>query len=90
MLNDKADELGISEKYCSNLYKKISDDNFKNFLNKYRIERAKEIIMKNNNIKITDLSTMVGFNSSNTFIRVFSKYTGTTPKTFANQLHDEI
>ncbi len=88
MLNDMADELGISAKYCSNLFKKLSDDNFKNFLNKYRIERAKEIIMKDPNIKVTDLCTMVGFNSSNTFIRVFSKYTGTTPKTFANQLHE--
>lgn len=87
MLNDMADELGISAKYCSNLFKKLSDDNFKNFLNKYRVERAKEIILKNTNIKVTDISTMVGFNSSNTFIRVFSKYTGTTPKAFANQVN---
>lgn len=86
MLNDMADELGISAKYCSNLFKKLSDDNFKNFLNKYRIERAKEIIVNQPDIKITDLCTMVGFNSSNTFIRVFGKYTGTTPKAFANQL----
>lgn len=88
MLNDMAGELGISAKYCSNLFKKLSDDNFKNFLNKYRIERAKEIITKNPSIKVADLGTMVGFNSSNTFIRVFNKYSGITPKAFANQLHD--
>ena len=39
--------------------------------------------MENPNLKIADLSTMMGFNSSNTFIRVFGKYTGMTPGTFA-------
>ncbi|MEG7531218.1 MAG: helix-turn-helix transcriptional regulator, partial [Hungatella sp.] len=81
-----ADELGISGKYCSNLFKKLSDDNFKNFLNSYRIDKAKELIEKNPKIKITDLSLLVGFNSSNTFIRVFGKYTGMTPKAYANML----
>ncbi|MEG0688368.1 MAG: helix-turn-helix domain-containing protein, partial [Hungatella sp.] len=86
MLDNMADELGISGKYCSNLFKKLSDDNFKNFLNSYRIDKAKELIEKNPKIKITDLSLLVGFNSSNTFIRVFGKYTGMTPKAYANML----
>jgi len=79
MLTDLADYLNISPKYCGILFKQLSDNNFKDFLNRYRIERAKEIIEKNPSVKIVDLSTMVGFNSSNSFIRVFNKYVGITP-----------
>lgn len=86
MLNDMANKFNISPKYCSALFKKLSDDNFKNYLNKYRIERAKEFLEKDPDLKITDLSSMVGFNSSNSFIRVFSKYTGLTPKAFADKI----
>lgn len=85
MLNDMANRFNVSPKYCSALFKKLSDDTFKNFLNKYRIEKAKEFLEKNPDLKIADLSSMVGFNSSNSFIRVFSKYTGLTPKAFADK-----
>lgn len=86
MLIDLADKFNISIKYCSALFKKLKDDNFKNYLNKYRIERAQEFIKHHPDIKITELSKMVGFNSSNSFIRVFSRYTGITPKTFAEKV----
>lgn len=86
MLNDMANRFNISPKYCSTLFKKLSDDTFKNFLNRCRIEKAKEFLEKDPGIKIADLSSMVGFNSSNSFIRVFSKYTGLTPKAFADKL----
>lgn len=39
-----AEALGISAKYCSNLFKKLSNDTFKNFLNHYRIDQAKKIL----------------------------------------------
>jgi len=82
MLDDMAEALGISGKYCSNLFKKLSDDTFKNFLNSYRVEQAKHLLEQDSSIKISDLSLMVGFNSSNTLIRVFRKYTGLTPKEY--------
>jgi len=71
MLTDLADYLNISPKYCGILFKQLSDNNFKDFLNRYRIERSKEILEQDPSIKIVDLSAMVGFNSSNSFIRVF-------------------
>ena len=46
MLNDLADYLNISPKYCGILFKQLSDNNFKDFLNRYRIERSKEILTK--------------------------------------------
>lgn len=89
MLNDLAEQFNISPKYCSILFKQLSASNFKDYLNHYRIEQAKRFIRQNPQIKTKDLSTMTGFNSSNTFIRVFSKYTGVTPQKYAMSLDDE-
>ena len=61
-------------------------NNFKDFLNRYRIEKAKEILRDDPSIKIVDLSAMVGFNSSNSFIRVFSKYEGITPGAYVDRI----
>ncbi len=61
----------------------------KNYLNSYRIEKAKEILYHNTDMKVSTLGKQVGFNSSNTFIRVFTKYTGMTPKVFAEQIKKE-
>ena len=86
MLNDLAEHLNISPKYCGILFKQLSDNNFKDFLNRYRIEKAKEILRGDPSVKIVDLSAMVGFNSSNSFIRVFSKYEGITPGAYVDRI----
>ena len=89
MLTDLADYVNISPKYCGILFKELSDNNFKDFLNRYRIEKSKEILKKNPSIKIVELSAMVGFNSSNSFIRVFNKYVGVSPKTYRERLRSQ-
>lgn len=86
MLNDLAAQFNISPKYCGILFKQLSDNNFKDYLNNYRIEQAKKFIAENPSLKTKDLSLMTGFNSSNTFIRVFSKYTGFTPQKYAEHI----
>lgn len=86
MLNDLADQFNISPKYCGILFKQLSDNNFKDYLNRYRIEQSKKLIQERPSMKTKDLSVMTGFNSSNTFIRVFGKYTGTTPQKYAEQI----
>lgn len=78
-LDNLADYLGHSFKYTSILFKKVMGDNFKNYLNIYRIEKAKEIMAENKDIKIKDLAEKIGYNSSNTFIRIFRKYEGVSP-----------
>lgn len=78
-LEDLADHLGLSFKYTSILFKKIMGDNFKNHVNLYRVSKAKEVLSENENVKIKDLAESLGFNSSNTFIKVFKKYEGVSP-----------
>ena len=78
-LENLADHLGHSFKYTSVLFKKVMGDNFKNYLSIYRIEKAKELMQENEGLRIKDLAELVGYNSSNTFIRIFRKYEGISP-----------
>ncbi|WP_300331442.1 helix-turn-helix transcriptional regulator [Fusobacterium sp.] len=78
-LENLADYLGHSFKYTSVLFKKVIGDNFKNYLSIYRIEKAKELMRENPNLRIKDLAELTGYNSSNTFIRIFRKYEGMSP-----------
>jgi AraC-like DNA-binding protein len=55
-------------------------------LNNYRIDIAIKMLEKDPNRKISDISTSVGFNSSNSFIRVFDRKMGITPGLFAEQV----
>lgn len=84
-LDNLADYLGLSFKYTSILFKKVMGDNFKNYINIYRIEKAKVILKENKDIKIKDLAEELGYNSSNTFIRIFKKYEGISPTQFNPQ-----
>lgn len=87
MLTDVAQHCKITAPYCSMLFKKYNFDNYKNFLNKYRIQQACKILSSNPEIKIQDLSLMVGFNSANSFIRVFGKFMNKSPKAYLDDLN---
>lgn len=86
MLVDLSEKFNLTPKYCSYLFSQLSNDNFKTYLNKLRIEKACEMIDKDPNIKISYLSQITGFTNANTFIRVFSKYKGVTPKLYAMEV----
>ena len=88
-LQNMADYFNITPKYCGLLFLKLSNENFRNYLNRYRIDRAKEMLASDPDMRIQDLAGVVGFNSSNTFIRVFDKYVGCSPKIYAMQIIEE-
>lgn len=78
-LNDIAEYFSITPAYVSMLFKKEHGYNFKDYLNMHRINQAKKIIEQETNIKNVDLAKSVGFNSVNTFLRLFKKYEGVSP-----------
>ncbi|MGL6099076.1 MAG: helix-turn-helix transcriptional regulator [Fusobacteriaceae bacterium] len=79
-LVDLSEFLGCSDKYASILFRQITGNNFKDYLTNHRMKIANEIIISNKNIKIFELASLVGYNSSNSFIRAYKKVYGTSPK----------
>ena len=85
-LQDLSDKFNITPKYCSKLFARLNNDTFKNYLNTVRIEKAREMLSENPLIKIVELAGKVGFNSATSFIRVFNKYAGVSPKAYAERI----
>lgn len=82
-LQSVADHAGVSSSYISKLIVKELGISFTEYLNNYRVERAKELI-QNSNLKIYEISERVGYGSIENFSRVFKRITGKSPKEFAS------
>tara|TARA_R110002073_G_scaffold128999_3_gene275058 strand:+ start:11152 stop:12276 length:1125 start_codon:yes stop_codon:yes gene_type:complete len=77
-------EMEVQNHYISyviNIYKNV---NFQDYINQFRIEKAKKLIKDNFSKEFTfeALAKEVGFNSSTSFYRAFKKFTNHTPKEF--------
>lgn len=90
-LKSLAKKLSIGERYLSQIINESYNDNFYDFVNRYRIEETKKLIKTMNGTPRTIISVAyeVGFNSKSTFNSAFKKYTGYTPKEY-RELHKKI
>lgn len=80
-MTDVSNELEMSVTYLNQKFKKGTSYTFNEYLNRYRIEKAIELIKKNED-KITIIATDVGFSNYRYFINVFKKYTDFLPSDF--------
>jgi AraC-like DNA-binding protein len=86
-------ELGTNKKY---LYLALSNnkENFRSFVNRYRIEESKQLINEHieigNSILLSQIYTEVGFNSNVTFYRSFKSMTGLTPRDYVVEKSKEL
>ncbi len=80
-LTDMADYFNMSPCYLSTMFKHYTGENFKDYLNFYRVKKAKEYLQKGK-MKMGTVAKLVGCNSINTFIRIFKKYEGVPPGQF--------
>jgi|GEM_PF-6391402 len=78
-MNDISEKFELSASNISKQLKNKYNIGFKSYLNKQRVNRAKEIMDQDKNIKIKDLALMVGFNNVVSFIRIFKKIEGISP-----------
>jgi YesN/AraC family two-component response regulator len=73
-----ADKLNLSSGYVSKYYKEKTGVNFSDFLNEFRIQKAKELLQQSD-YRIQDIAGQVGYFNVNSFIRMFRKVTGMPP-----------
>lgn len=84
-LKDVANLCGVSVQYLSKVFKEEMGINFIDYLNSYRIRKAKEL-MYANKTSIKEICFEVGYNDPNYFSRIFKKSTGKTPRGFVQSL----
>ena len=79
-----AEKLEISVNHLSQVINQQSGKNFFKFINEYRVEEAKKLLLDQSNKKYTILAIAYdcGFNSKSSFNTIFKQYTGKTPSDF--------
>jgi AraC-like DNA-binding protein len=83
-LFELAEVSGIHPKKLSYIINKKAKSNFNHFINKYRIQEAKDLL-KNpeyDYLNMQGIASLSGFNSKSTFFTMFKKFTNTTPNVF--------
>ena len=73
-----AEELEISYGYFSHLFKKQVGISFVKYLNKYRMDKAEELL-KNTNLKVYEIAEKVGIPEYIYFAQVFRNVKGVSP-----------
>lgn len=84
MLSNK---LGTTKHNTSQIINEHFKENFFEFLNDFRIDEAKELLISDSNqLNITEILYEVGFNNKVSFNNAFKKRTGLTPTQFKNRM----
>lgn len=76
-LKSLAEYLNLSKHYVCYLFRKETGENISLYVNKVRIEKAKQLVLDSNN-KIKDIYDRVGFSDQQYFSKIFKKITGMT------------
>ena len=80
-----AEHFNLTVSYISRIFKKYCQENFKDYLANYRIQKATEILEESPYIKISDLAKRVGYSNVSSFIRNFKKVKFVSPGEYKNQ-----
>ncbi len=81
-LKKLSDELGVSSHQLSQILNERLGKNFNTFINEFRIEEAKKLMVEEPDRSIMSISIAVGFNSYTTFCTTFSKIAGMSPRIY--------
>jgi AraC-like DNA-binding protein len=85
---DLAKDLKIHPRRISTAINTLSEYNFSSYINHYRIQKAKSLLLNdvNMNLTIEGIGKEAGFQSKSSFYSAFKKVTGTTRTKFKEKL----
>lgn len=80
-LGDVAQAVWLNPVYFSSVFKKETGENFRDYLHKYRINIAKDLL-RTTHQNVNQICHAIGYDDANYFIKIFRKYVGLTPSEF--------
>ena len=80
-MQDVARAMNYSDAYFCKLFKQCFKVNFTAWLNEFRVERAKELLLTTR-LSVREISLACGYADANYFARVFKRITGKTPSEY--------
>ena len=87
LLSDLAEQLSMPQRTLSELINSQAGMNFNQFINHYRVEEAKRLIIdpKFSHLNLLGIGYEVGFNSKTSFYTTFKNVVGMTPSKFQKE-----
>ncbi|KRF05572.1 hypothetical protein ASG89_20835 [Paenibacillus sp. Soil766] len=83
-----ASQVHLNATYFSHLFKKETGRSFVDYLIELRMEKAKGLLA-NTDMKITEVSGVVGYDLPNYFAKLFKQTTGLTPKDYRKMVRPD-
>ncbi|MGD1821939.1 MAG: response regulator transcription factor [Pleomorphochaeta sp.] len=81
-INEVAEYLNFSPNYLSTQFHKITDIYFVNYLNNYRLEKAKHLLLANSSASIKDIAMLVGYSNARYFSTLYKQAFGILPTAY--------
>ena len=80
-----AEKLSLTESYVSAFFKQNSGKNITHYIEKVRMQKAKELLL-DEGMSTAEISVAVGYNNPNTFYKAFKRHFGINPKAYRERL----
>ena len=84
-LKEVASKMDISNHKLSQLLNDNIGKSFSSYINQYRVEKAMQLLKKNDLFTLEAIGYEAGFVSKSGFYATFKRITGKTPSSFRNQ-----
>ncbi|GLX67222.1 response regulator [Paenibacillus glycanilyticus] len=79
-----AEHIHLNPSYLSTLFKKETGETFTGFVTKLKLQKA-QVLLRNTDLKISEICQTVGFDDSTYFSSVFKKHFQVSPSEFRQQ-----
>ncbi len=76
---------GYNADYLSDIFSRVTGESFKNYLNRCKTERIKQL-MRNESLTLDEIASMVSFCTRSYFNRFIKRETGLTPKQLRHKI----
>jgi two-component system, response regulator YesN len=80
-LEDVAGVAGFNSTYFSTVFKKVTGENFLEYLSELRMKEARELLC-DGHLRVEDIAEKVGYSDTKYFVKLFKKSTGLTPQEY--------
>lgn len=84
-----ASSLGFHPGYLARLYKATTGEGLKQYIDAYRLERARVLLTDNEDMTVGEIAASLGFETPQSFIRFFKRYQKTTPLRYRHDTMDD-
>lgn len=78
-----------NQNYLSRTVNTMSNLNFKQFLNSYRVQYAVELMKKDPRMQVKEIASLSGFNSTPSFNMAFKLFKGMTPGKYMKEMYQQ-